>query len=233
MRTFVCEPADETIHRERKWGGLICYSEIFQITPPIERFARHFAAQGYIVMAPEIYHDDLPPGSPLGYDDHGKNLGNELKKKTRLSSFDESAAAVVEALHDHPRCNGRVGAVGVCIGGHLALRAAFHPEVLASVCFFPTDVHTGTLGRGENADTLERLNDIQGELALIFGRQDPHVPAPGRLQIYRALQASTVKYSWHEFNAQHAFMRDEGYRYDAGLARLCRELAFDVFHRNL
>lgn len=233
MRTYVYEPADETIYREREYGGLILYSEIFQITPPIVRAALHFAGQGYIVMAPEIYHESLPPGTALGYDDEGKQKGNLYKKTTPVSSFDEGAAAVAQALKDHPRCNGRVGAVGVCIGGHLAWRAALHREVLAAACFFPTDVHTGTLGKGENADTLERLNDIKGELMVVWGRQDPHVPDDGRLLIYQALQNSDVKFTWHEFNAQHAFLRDEGYRYDPGLARLCRDLAFDLFHRNL
>ncbi len=233
MRTFVYEPADETVYRERKYGGLLIYSEIFQVTAPITRLCLHFAGQGYIVMVPEIYHEDLPLGTRLGYDDEGKTTGNRLKKSTPLSSFDEGAAAVVEALQAHPRCNGRVGTLGVCIGGHLSFRAAFHPDVLAAVCLFPTDLHSGTLGKGENADSLERIDDIRGELVMIWGRQDPHIPDDGRLKIYRALQASRVKYSWHEFNAQHAFLRDEGYRYDPGLARLCREIAFDAFHRNL
>ncbi len=233
MRTYVCEPADETIYQERKYGGVIFYSEIFQVTPPVTRLATHFAGQGYIVMIPEIYHDSLPPGSPLGYDDEGKTTGNRLKKTTPVSSFDEGAKACIRALHAHPRCNGRVGSAGVCIGGHLAWRAALNPEVLATACFFPTDVHNGTLGKGENADTLDRLNDIKGELMVVWGRQDPHVPDDGRLKIYQALQKSTVKFTWHEFNAQHAFLRDEGYRYDPGLARLGRELVFDMFHRNL
>ncbi len=233
MRTFVYEPAETPIYRERKYGGLLIYSEIFQVTTPITRLSLHFAGQGYVVMVPEIYHDHLPPGTRLGYDDEGKVKGNLFKKTTKLSSFDQGAAAVVDALRAHPRCNGRVGTLGVCIGGHLSFRAAFHPEVLAAVCLFPTDLHTGTLGEGEDADSLERVNDIKGELAMIWGRQDPHIPDEGRLEIYQALQASSVKYSWHEFNAQHAFLRDEGYRYDPGLARLCREIAFDVFHRNL
>lgn len=66
------------------------------------------------------------------------------------------------------------------MGGHLALRAALHPAVAAAVCFFPTDVHSCTLGLGKRDDTLVRLRDVKGEALLIFGRQDPHVPLEGR-----------------------------------------------------
>jgi len=42
-----------------------------------------------------------------------------------------------------------------------------------------------------------------------------------------------VLFTWHEFNGQHAFMRDEGARYDPAVARQCYNLAFDLFARNL
>jgi hypothetical protein len=52
---------------------------------------------------------------------------------------------------------------------------------LAAASFFPTDMHNGTLGEGENADTLTRLDDIKGELVVLWGRQDPHIPNEGLL----------------------------------------------------
>jgi carboxymethylenebutenolidase len=38
---------------------------------------------------------------------------------------------------------------------------------------------------------------------------------------------------WHEFNAQHAFLRDEGPRYDPALASHCYGLVMELFHRKL
>lgn len=54
-------------------------------------------------------------------------------------------------------------------------KAAFDHRVLSSVCFFATDIHSTSLGRGKNDDTLERVRngDLngKGELVMIFGKQ--------------------------------------------------------------
>jgi carboxymethylenebutenolidase len=49
----------------------------------------------------------------------------------------------------------------------------------------------------------------------------------------KALHAAGVCYTWHEYNAEHAFMRDEGARFDAEAADRCLELAVDLFRRAL
>src|SRR5260221_6788805 len=118
MRTHVYAPA--RVH-PRKYSGLLLYSEIFQQTAPIVRLSTAFASHGYVVMAPEIYHEHEPPGTVLGYDDIGKDKGNAYKQQTRLSTFDADAKAVIGALREHPLGNGRIGTVGFCIGGPSAL----------------------------------------------------------------------------------------------------------------
>jgi carboxymethylenebutenolidase len=84
-----------------------------------------------------------------------------------------------------------------------------------------------------SADTLARAGELQGELLLVFGRQDPHVPREGRARIYAALDQAGTCFTWHEFNAAHAFVRDEGERYDPAAARLALSLAADLFSRCL
>jgi carboxymethylenebutenolidase len=59
----------------------------------------------------------------------------------------------------------------MCLGGHLAFRAAFDSRVLAAVCFFGTDIHSETLGKGKNSDSLKRVKEIKGELVMIFGKK--------------------------------------------------------------
>ena len=228
MRTYVYAPAGEG-----KWPGLLLYPEIFQQTGPIVRLSMQFASHGYVVMAPEIYHDHEPPGTVLAYDDAGRDKGNAYKHETTLASFDEGATRVIRALKEHPSCSGSVGTVGFCIGGHLAFRAALQKEIRAACCFYPTDLHSGTLGAGKNADTLQRAKEIGGEVVMIWGRQDPHIPNEGRMRIYKTLQDSGILFSWHEFNAEHAFMRDEGARYDAETARLCIAIALRLMERRL
>lgn len=235
MRTYVYVPVDpgRSESPPRRYPGLLFYTEIFQQTGPMKRLAAQFAAQGFVVMVPEIYHDHEPPGTVLGYDDDGKNKGNAYKHKTKLSSFDAAVRAVLDALKRHPACGGRLGVVGFCIGGHLAFRAALNSEILAACCFYPTDLHSGALGEGQSADSLRRAGELRGELMMIWGRQDPHIPDEGRLAIYKALREAEVRFTWHEFNAEHAFMRDDNSRYHPDTARQCLILAFDLFKRVL
>jgi carboxymethylenebutenolidase len=227
MRTSLYTPVD----RKERRPGIVLYSEIFQETEPIRRLAITFAGQGFLVAVPEVYHSQLPAGCVLGYDDAGKEKGNALKKTISMAVFDQDIQAVLNTLEKHPGCNGQLGSLGFCLGGHLAFRAGLDARVLGTACFFPTDLHTGTLGSEQSADTLKRVGEMKGELLLIWGRQDPHIPQPGRRAIYDTVATSGVSFTWHEFNAEHAFMRDEGSRFDPAVAQLCRALAFDLYHR--
>jgi carboxymethylenebutenolidase len=51
--------------------------------------------------------------------------------------------------------------------------------------------------------------------------------------IYDAMTAAGVSFSWHEFNGEHAFMRDEGHRYDPELALLLNSMACQHLNRHL
>ncbi|MCZ7645502.1 MAG: dienelactone hydrolase family protein [Planctomycetota bacterium] len=228
MRTYRFQPADEG-----RYPGLALWSEIYQVTGPIQRVARALAGEGFIVAAPEVYHEFEPPGSPFQYDKPDTDKGNKYKIEKEVKGFDHDARAVLDHLKALPRCSGRLGSIGLCLGGHLSFRCGFNPDVLATACFYATDIHSHTLGKGKADDTLARCGDIQGELLLIWGRQDPHIPLEGRRAIYDALCEKDVNFTWHEFNAQHAFMRDEGYRYNPALGRLGMGLTLETFQRVL
>src|SRR5437870_9846145 len=101
MRTYVFAPVSPN-GMPRRDGGLVLYSEIFQLTAPVRRLAVQVAGLGYLVMAPEVYHAHEPPGTVLGYDDAGKTRGNALKELLTLAAFDADAHAVLAALRDHP-----------------------------------------------------------------------------------------------------------------------------------
>jgi carboxymethylenebutenolidase len=228
MRTHLFRPT-----APGRYPGILLYSEIFQVTGPIRRTAALLAGHGFIVAVPEIYHEFEPAGTVLAYDQAGAERGNALKTAKELSAYDADARAVLTFLRSHPQCTGRLGAMGICIGGHLAFRAAMNPEVAATVCFYATDLHKRGLGKGMNDDSLARTGEIKGELMMLWGRQDPHVPAEGRALNYAALASAGTQFTWHEFNGAHAFMRDEGYRYDPELALHCHQLALGLFRRKL
>lgn len=216
-----------------KYPGLVLFSEIFQITAPIRRTAALLAGHGFVVAVPEVYHEFLPAGTVLAYDTAGAEQGNQLKTTKTLASYDDDARVALAFLKSHPVCTGKLGVMGMCLGGHLAFRAAMNREVRAGVCFYATDIHKRSLGKGMSDDSLDRLKEINGEMLMIWGKQDPHVPREGRALIYSALTDAGVNFTWHEFNAQHAFLRDEGARYDAELALKCYGLSLELFKRKL
>ena len=228
MRTYIFQPA-----AEGRYPGLVLFSEIFQMTAPIRRMAALLAGNGYIVAVPEVYHELETVGTVLAYDQAGADRGNAHKTAKEVAAYDADARAVLDYLKSHPSCTGRLGVMGVCLGGHLACRAAMNPDVQAGVCFYATDIHTRTLGKGKNDNTLDRMSEITAEMLMAWGRQDPHVPREGRQLIYNAMNDAGVTLQWHEFNGAHAFLRDEGPRYDPALARLAFALVLELLGRKL
>jgi carboxymethylenebutenolidase len=210
MRTLVTAPK-----AAGRYPGIWCYSDIFQLTPPLVRACMRLAGYGFVAAAPEIYRHIEPPGTVLPFDDAGRTRGLEDASRMPVADFDADCRAGLDWLGRHPKvAPGRLGAMGFCIGGHLAFRAAFQPEIRATACFYPTGVHDGRLGRDPDAGSLARAREIGGEMLLVFGTQDPHVPAAARETIERALRDSGVLSRSSLYDAEHAFMRDEGPRYD-------------------
>jgi carboxymethylenebutenolidase len=228
MRTHIARPM-----APGRYPGIVLFSEIFQITAPIARMAAFYAGHGYIVAAPEIYHEFEPAGTVLAYDQAGSDRGNALKTTKKLSSYDADSRAVLDHLSARPDCTGKLGALGICIGGHLAFRCAMNPDILGAACFYATDIHKGSLGEGLHDDSLERAKDIQGELLMIWGRQDPHIPTEGRIKVLTRLNELGTRLNWHEVNGAHAFMRDEGPRYDPDLAHMLYGEVLALFRRKL
>lgn len=228
MRSYILRPV-----AEGRYPGLILFSEIFQVTGPIRRTAAFLAGHGFVVAVPEIFHELETIGAVLSYDQAGADKGNKDKISKELSSYDDDARAVIAYLKKHPACTAKLGAIGICIGGHLAFRAAMNPEILAATCFYATDIHKRGLGLGTKDNSLDRISEIQGEMLMIWGKQDPHIPPEGRALIYQKMSEAGTAFTWHEFNGQHAFIRDEGARYDPELAALCMNLALSLFGRKL
>ncbi len=212
MRIHLFRPAIEG-----RFPGILFFSEIYQVTGPIRRLAALVAGQGYVVAVPEVYHEYEPAGTVLAYDQPGTDRGNELKFAKPVAAYDADFKAGLAFLSGHPACTGKLATMGVCLGGHLAYRAALNPEVLAAACFYATDIHSGTLGEGKADNSLARMAELKAETMFVWGRQDPHVPFEGRETIRARLEEVGAKYEWHEVNAAHAFLRDEGPRYDPAL----------------
>ncbi|XXG97744.1 hypothetical protein Hte_004054 [Hypoxylon texense] len=203
MRIFVFHPTIPQYPNAR-FPGVALFSEIYQVTGPVARFARQIAGQGYIVAAPSSYHDFTGPEA-LAYDGPGTDQGNEWKVKK------------------------------------------LDPRISACVAYFATDVHSRTLGPYSAADTsaegpagsnhtIDKFGEVKGEVAMIFGIKDTHVPDAGRDLIRRKLRDAGAVFSFYEFAwAQHAFIRDElsKGRYDPAITKVCFEVLLELFGRVL
>ncbi|GAA5850470.1 hypothetical protein JCM5353_005820 [Sporobolomyces roseus] len=224
-----------------KFPGAIVYSEIYQASAPVLRFANSIASQGYICAVPSVYHE-FAGKDALNYDVAGTDAGNAYKVRKLVSATDSDNSATIDALIKHPNCNGRIGTTGMCYGGHLAFRGALDSRVKAAVCYFPTDIHSATLGP-EGDDTLVRASKgefgKETEVVVIFGTQDGHVPLEGRNLIREQLLSKNVepkiKLSFLELQANHAFIRDEMSkgRFDAAISKVCFELLLETFGRTI
>ena len=209
MRVYVAAPKSEG-----QYPGILFYSDIYQLGSPITLLADRLAGYGYVVAAPEIFHRLEPIGTVIEPSDLGKLRGNDNARRSAIADYDRDAQAVFDWLKlDNRVIPDKLGTMGFCIGGHLAFRAALNPEVQASVCCYPTGIHNGKLGRGI-ADTIARVTEIKGKVLTVFGTFDPHVPPEGRDKILATLDSAGVKHKSLLYEADHTFMRNDGYRYD-------------------
>jgi carboxymethylenebutenolidase len=229
MRMLVTAPKSAA-----RCPAILMYSDIFQITEPQRRVSTRLASYGFVVATPEIWNRLEAPGAAIPFDDAGRTRGLENAKKTAVADMDADCRAALEWLAASERARpGAIGAMGFCIGGHLAFRAALQPDVKASACFYPTGVHDGRLGSDADAGTLQRVKEIRGELLLVYGGKDPHVPAEARAKIEAALNAAGTRHEIDVYDAEHAFMRDEGPRWDPEATDLAWARAIAFLRRSL
>jgi carboxymethylenebutenolidase len=108
MRMFVAAP-----RKAGKYAGILCYSDIFQLTPPMLRACTRLAGYGFVAAAPEIYHRIEPAGAVIPFDDPGRTRGLEDAAKTPIAHFDEDRRAALDYLARHPQVtSGKLGAMG-------------------------------------------------------------------------------------------------------------------------
>jgi len=210
MRVYIAAPSSPG-----NYPGIIFYSDIYQLGGAMIRLANYLAGYGYVVAAPEIFHRTEPVGLVIEPDDIGRMRGNDNARRTAIADYDADCRAVIEFLKaESSVSSGQIGTLGFCIGGHLAFRAAFESEIKAAACCYPTGIPSGKLGKGI-ADTIKRVSEIKGEMLMVFGTLDPHIPEADRQTLIKALENAGIPHQVFLYEAEHTFMRDDGYRYDS------------------
>ena len=224
------------IERPREPGAfpaILCFSDIFQLTDSTLRMCQRLAGYGFVVVAPEIYARIRPAGTAHDFE-RDRQAALDDQARMHVAWYDADRRAVLDWMRGHAFIDAKaIGAAGFCIGGHLAFRAALEPEVRATACCYPTGVDAGRLGVEPDAGTLARLAELQGELLLVWGRRDPHIPHGARAQIHRALDEAAVRFEARLYDTEHAFMRDAGPRFDPAATDQALNAMVGLFQRIL
>jgi len=205
--------------------GIVLLMDAFGLTPHLRGVARRLAAEGHVVLAPDLYHRE-PGRRTFGYDDEDEAM--QLMHRLDLAGgLERDLRAALAWLAARPGVRAdRIGVAGFGLGGGVAFYAAIAlSDQLAAAA--------GVYGIVPNA-WLERVDEIRVPLLLLFGGLDPYVPLGRIAQIKLRLaeagkDAEVVVYR----EADHGFFCDESDTYDAAAAQDAWRQVRDFFARVL
>lgn len=184
MGAYVAKPEGEG-----RWPGVLLFMEIFGINQHIRSVADRVAAEGYVVLAPDLFHRTAP-GIELGYDEAGLGKGIELMSATKTDELLSDIGASIAALQARGDVGGSgVGAMGFCFGGHVAYRTACEFPVKATVSFYGGGI-PGAPADGQGPSTVDRTPGIGGKILCLFGDKDEYIPADDVAKIRGALASA-------------------------------------------
>jgi carboxymethylenebutenolidase len=191
----------------RPFPAVLLFMEIFGLNPHIRSVVDRIAAEGYVTIAPDFYYR-TDPGMELDYDQEGRQRGiasaMQMKGDQFLGDIDATLAYLATRSDVRPD---RIGAIGFCIGGHLAFLFASTGKSRATASFYPGGL--ATRGMGDATPTVQRAEGVKGKILLFFGSDDQSIPNSEVETIKKTLyEAGTRSEIFTYANAGHGFFRD-------------------------
>ncbi len=228
MVCYVSHPAPAA---GNSFPAIIVIQEAFGVTKHIEKVCDRFAQEGYVAIAPALYHRENP-NPKLGYDEMPAvmNYMGALKDDELL----EDINVTIDYLQNHyQRTMGqKIGIVGYCVGGRITYLAATGcPELSAASVYYRILVPFG-----EGPAPVELTNQIKIPVMGNFGADDTN-PSPDDVQTIEAkLKEAGVTYDFKSYDgAGHGFNCNERDSYHEASANdaLTRTLGwFDKYVKN-
>ena len=200
--------------------GVVVLQEIFGVNNYMRRVADWYAAHGFVALCPDLFWR-MERGVELTEAEWDKAIA--FYQKLDETRAVEDSAAALEFLRSHSTCNGRVGAVGFCLGGNLAY--------LLSVRFKP-DCAVGYYGVGIEK-SLDEANNLSAPLLLHIGGRDKFCPPEAQAQIHTTLDSNPLVTIYDYPEMDHAFGRPSGEHYDAAAAELANLRSLEFLVSNL
>ena len=159
FNAYMAKPASGT------GPGLVLLQDIFGVNDTIKQMADHYAEEGYLVLAPDLFWR-MQPGVSLGYLDADRPRALEFQRHFDLAASIDDIEATVQALRRRPEHRGKVGVIGHAFGGTLAYLAAARTDIDCAVCYYGVGL----------TDHLGEARHIRCSMTLHLAGADHHCP---------------------------------------------------------
>ena len=194
-------------------GGIVVIQEIFGVNAHVRSVADRFAAAGYTAIAPAFF-DHLETGVELDYTEKGMNEGKQLVSELGLDRAVEDVASAADAIASA----GKIGTVGYCWGGTVAMLSAIRLG-LPSVSYYGAR-NVPFLGEKPKAPVMFH-----------FGEEDKSIP-PEMIAKHRQMLPQMDVFTYA--GAGHAFNRDiDPSHYHQANAKLAQQRTLAFFDKHL
>ena len=205
------------------WPGVIMYPDIGGLRPVFRDMARRLAADGFAVLVPNPFYrlSRVPVYRDFKFGDEKttERMG-EVRKVVTPQGTANDAHAFVSFLKSQPQVKGKIGTVGYCMGGGMAMRAAAaEPDAIAAAVSF----HGSQLASDDPQSPHTLAPKIKARMYFGFAIEDRTMPPEAVDKLKAALDAAGVKYEgevyagarhgwcvkdhnvYHEQQAEHAW----------------------------
>jgi carboxymethylenebutenolidase len=199
-------------------GGIVVIQEIFGVNSHIRSVADGYAADGYLAVAPAIFHR-VRPNVELGYTPDDMTEGMTLKAATEALPS-PGVMQDIQAAIQHAAQAGKVGIVGFCYGGLLTWRSACALSGLsAAVPYYG--------GGSTTPDEIARKPKVP--VLAHFGDKDKHIS----VESVEAFKKAHPEVEVHLYHADHGFNCDQRGSWNADAAKQARERTLAFFARHV
>jgi carboxymethylenebutenolidase len=210
LRAWTAQPVARSAH-----PGLIVFQEAFGVNAHIRDVTERFARQGYVAIAPELFHRTAAGGFEVRYDDFPSAAPHMRALKDGAMEADERAA--YDWLRENIANDALISAIGYCMGGRAAFLAGLTLPLACTVSYYgggiaPNPTNPGLLGRAA---------ELQCPMLLFWGGKDKHITPEHRRAVNDTLTAEGKDFVHVEISdADHGFFCDARPSYDATAAGL-------------
>jgi carboxymethylenebutenolidase len=218
MGVYIARP------ESKRAPGLIVFQEAFGVNDHIKDVTRRFAEQGYLAVAPELFHRTAPPGFVGSYGDFA-SLAPHFHAVTTDGIATDARAIYEWLLKDSGTDTSHIGAIGFCMGGRASFIANAKLPLQAAVSFY---------GGGIVPNLLDLAKDESGPILFFWGGLDQHIGPEQRNGIAEAMTKAGKPYINVEISdANHAFFCDARPSYNAVAANHAWALTLSFLAANL